>query len=169
MNYALRETPGTSNNSPETFRETLPLDDAAARMGLKPDTLRKRLQTGTEDGFKGNDGRWKVYVSAFPETPESSENVREPSDDFQTDDLLLLLNEVRDRLSDKHEVIDYLKAQIAEKDKLISGLVSKLPDNNELQRQKEINKRLKFEANKNTVLLKQAFKALKAHAEKEAK
>ena len=129
MNYTSPESPVSSKTVLESIQEnrkTLPLDEAAIHMGLKPDTLRKRLQAGTEDGFKGADKRWNVYVSGVQDTPEDiAENNNQA--------MFTLLREVQQRLIDMKESQNFLKAHIAEKDKalaakdeMIRELISKL-------------------------------------------
>jgi hypothetical protein len=40
----------------------LDIADAAARLGLSTETVRKRLQRGKLKGFKGADGAWRVVL-----------------------------------------------------------------------------------------------------------
>jgi hypothetical protein len=47
----------------EATGQALPLVDAAARLGLTPEALRKRLQRGSIDGYK-RDGQWFAWLPA---------------------------------------------------------------------------------------------------------
>ena len=120
MNYPVQQnTPVARDSFHENRPQTVDIEQAAVIKGLKPETLRKRLQRGHEHGFKGNDGKWKVYVS---EVLDKSRNVPDlpgkTSDDSEIN-LRDLLNEVRERLDERNEVIAYLKTQILEKDQAL--------------------------------------------------
>ena len=82
-----------------------------------------------------------------------------------------MIDEVRERLNDKNGVIAYLKAQIMEKDKLVSQLVEKLPDagSDRFRELTERNKQLELEKSKSTFLLRKAYEALEKHAGTETK
>lgn len=147
MNYTSPDThidPDSSLESIQDTRKTLPIDEAAIHMGLKPDTLRKRLQAGTEDGFKGRDNRWNVYVSGIPEVQEIPE-ISRTSRDVDDSAVYALLQEVQHRLIDMKDSQNYLKAHIVEKDKalaakdeMIRELIAKFSSRNDSRNPSEI-------------------------------
>ncbi|MEM8915368.1 MAG: hypothetical protein AAGC83_05985, partial [Pseudomonadota bacterium] len=47
----------------------LDIAEAAAVLGIPVPTLRKRLQRGTQPGFKSDDGTWRVVVNTEAERP----------------------------------------------------------------------------------------------------
>jgi len=171
MNYAnfpVQTTSDTVQASPRTSKpEAVSLNEAAVLKGLTLDALRKRLQRGHEDGYKGNDGRWRVHVTEQELSQDSPRTDRSRLSNVQGQALHALLDEVRERLNDKNGVIAYLKAQIMEKDKLVSQLVEKLPDagSDRFQELTERNKKLELEKSKSTFLLRKAYEALEKHAE----
>jgi hypothetical protein len=171
----VQSSPDVDRSSPKTeTREAVSLDDAAHQTGLPLDALRKRLQRGQMDGYKANDGRWRVYVSDLDNAldndrsrPVSPNNDRSrPANDAIKE----LLESVRERIADKSGVIDYLKGQIAEKDrqivgkdKLIADLVAKLPaiDGRRITELERRNQSLEIQNKKNALILKRAYKILR--------
>jgi hypothetical protein len=195
MNYALRKTPDTSGTRPgpsgtvqdsvqDKPRQTVEIRQAADIKGMKIETLRKRLQRGQEDGFKSNDGTWKVYVSDVPDkartvqdSPGHDRTMSRTVQDTTRQAYQDLLESVRARIGDKTGVIDYLKGQIAEKDrqlsakdnqiagkdKLIADLVAKLPviDGDRISELERRNQALEIGNKKNALILKRAYKILR--------
>ena len=138
MNYSVQQTTGIArDNVQENRRQTVDIEQAAVIKGVKPETLRKRLQRGQEHGFKGNDGKWNVYVSEVQDTsrtvPDLPRNIQDHSDKNLRD----LLNEVRERLDERNEFIDYLKKQILEKDQALrerDGLIRDLVSRTDVEK-----------------------------------
>ena len=134
MNYSVQQTTRIArDNVQENRRQTVDIEQAAAIKGLKPETLRKRLQRGQEHGFKGNDGKWNVYVSEIQDMSRTVPDLPRKVQDYNENNLRDLLNEVRERLDERNGVIDYLKKQILEKDQslhekdgLIRDLISRI-------------------------------------------
>jgi len=90
----------------------LDIGEAAARLGVSADTLRKRLQRGKIQGFKGADGAWKVVFPA-PGRQDSTPDNLQPRQD----------NSVQDRqdglvLALKDEVA-FLRSQLQVRDEEI--------------------------------------------------
>ena len=163
-----------ATNVQDIRREAVSIEMASIALGIRPDTLRKRLQRGQEDGFKGNDGRWRVYVSAVQ---DMSRTQQESPGNSRTD-LDGVLDEVRARINDKNEVIVQLREQLSEKDRQINALIEKLPvggsvavpavaavseDSARLAAQHEI---LQHRNNQQRRLLKMAYKQLSEKVEK---
>jgi len=171
MNYAsfpVQTTSDTVQASPRTSKpEAVSLNEAAVLKGLTLDALRKRLQRGHEDGYKGNDGRWRVHVTAQELSQDRPRTDRSRLAAVPGRAMQALLDEVRDRLDEKNGTIAFLKSQIMEKDKLVSQLVEKLPDagSDRLRELTERNKKLELEKSKSTFLLRKAYEALEKHAE----
>ena len=130
MNYSVQQTTRIARDTvQENRRQTVDVEQAAVIKGVKPETLRKRLQRGQEHGFKGNDGKWNVYVSDVQDTSRTVPDLPRKIPDNSENILRDLLNEVRERLDERNEVIDYLKKQILEKDQALrerDGLIRDL-------------------------------------------
>jgi hypothetical protein len=116
-----------SRQVPEQTRKSMLLDDAVKASGVSIDALRKRLQRGLEEGYKGNDGKWRVYVN-----PDWTTTKPSPVSSSQVLDQLL--EQVRKRVGDKDKTIDILTTQIDEKDAqlaeqsaVIRDLIQKIP------------------------------------------
>jgi len=101
-------------------QKVMTLEDAAKVSGASVDALRKRLQRGIEDGYKGNDGKWRVYVN-----PDWTANKPSPGSSGQI--LEQLLDQIRKRDTDKDRQIAHLTSQIDEKDAVIRELIQRLP------------------------------------------
>jgi hypothetical protein len=59
---AMPEDAGGPWVQPEEAELWLPLRQAGPRLGLKPDTVRKKLRRGELEGRKANDGSWLVRI-----------------------------------------------------------------------------------------------------------
>ena len=138
MNYSVQQTTRIArDNVHANRRQTVDIEQAAVIKGVKPETLRKRLQRGQEHGFKGNDGKWNVYVSGVQDTSRTVPDLPRKIQDHSEKNLRDLLNEVRERLDERNEVIDYLKKQILEKDQALSekdGLIRDLISRTDVER-----------------------------------
>lgn len=47
-------------------RPTIDVAEAAARLGISTEAVRKRLHRGRVAGFKASNGQWRVYAEAVP-------------------------------------------------------------------------------------------------------
>ena len=138
MNYSVQQTTRIArDNVHANGRQTVDIEQAAVIKGVKPETLRKRLQRGQEHGFKGNDGKWNVYVSEVQDTSRTVPDLPRNIQDYSDKNLRDLLNEVRERLDERNEFIDFLKKQILEKDQALSekdGLIRDLISRTDVER-----------------------------------
>jgi hypothetical protein len=85
--------------------------EAAAALGLTPDGVRARIRRGTLPAHKGNDGQWRVALSAFvlSQQDDGQDGRDTPAADRQ-DTLLRLLAQLEERLRADGE----LRAALAE-------------------------------------------------------
>ena len=183
-------SPSVDRSGPRTeTRQAVSLDEAANQTGLTLDALRKRLQRGQMDGYKANDGRWRVYVSALDNSldndrsgPVSPNNDRSRLSNVEDNTRQVyqdLLNAVRVRIADKSGVIEYLKAQIeakdsqlaakddqlAHKDKMLAQLIAKLPavDGGRVEGLEKRNQVLEIENKRNKLMLKKVYAIIRAN------
>jgi hypothetical protein len=137
--------------------EWLPLDDARARLGLHPDTLRRQIRKGQREGRKDNHGRWLVLVRADPDLPgridpgapgrrdpdharahpDTSGQLREQvarleerlaaTEDIKAE-LRRQVQELRERLAREDERREAAEARQAERDRQMDELLRRLGD-----------------------------------------
>lgn len=120
MTDNVQDFPGQAG---QVSRTGLPIGEAAKRLGMNPDTLRKRLQRGQENGYKANDGRWRVYVPADQDTSGNVPEIPGSDQDIVQDKLI---EQLEIRLTEKDEQIAFLKEQIATKDRAVANLIEKI-------------------------------------------
>jgi excisionase family DNA binding protein len=89
----------------DTAQDRVTIQEAAHRLGVKEDAIRKRIQRGSMRHEKADDGRVYVWVDTTQDTAQDAD--RSSQDEYQdtTQD---------DRLEDLREQIAYLRRQLAE-------------------------------------------------------
>jgi excisionase family DNA binding protein len=85
----------------DTAQDRVTIQEAAHRLGVKEDAIRKRIQRGSMRHEKADDGRVYVWVDKTQDTDRSSQDAYQ--DTIQDD-----------RLEDLREQIAYLRRQLAE-------------------------------------------------------
>jgi len=89
--------------------------EAAERLGVSVEAIRKRVKRGTLESDKGGDGRRYVYLDNDP-----------PASGPQPDSAALT-SELRDRLHYIEQQLDAERQAHAEARRIIAGLVERLP------------------------------------------
>jgi len=84
--------------------DKLTVPEAAARLGMSENALRKRIQRGTIEHDKDEDGRVFVYLS-----PETSPTMTDQADDQATGQAT---NQVDDRAGDQPRLIERLENEV---------------------------------------------------------
>ena len=83
------------DRSPDTKgTESLDIVEAATRLGLSTETVRKRLQRGKLKGFKGTDGAWRVVLPEPEQPGQSPDNGQDASPDNQAPLVAALKDEI---------------------------------------------------------------------------
>ena len=95
----------TLDNSPDN---SLDIVEAATRLGLSTETVRKRLQRGKLKGFKTPEGVWRVVLPA----PDSPDKQPGQSPDSSLDGSAALVTALRDEVA-------FLRGQLQARDEEI--------------------------------------------------
>jgi len=62
--------------------DSVPMREAAERLGISIAAVRQRIRRGTLESFKGEDGRWYVRIPAVPDAiPDGVPSAVSPADD----------------------------------------------------------------------------------------
>ncbi len=89
----------------DTAQDGVTIQEAAHRLGVKEDAIRKRIQRGSMRHEKAADGRVYVWVDTTHDTAQDAKRVSQDAYQDTTQD---------DRLEDLREQIAYLRRQLAE-------------------------------------------------------
>lgn len=94
--------------------ERMTLKEAGEALGISPDAVRMRINRGTMQGEKDDEGRWQVWVdvqAAAKERAEAQEAARErePAEDVALRQQVAVLEA---RLEDLQSERDFLRIQI---------------------------------------------------------
>jgi len=97
----------------DTARTTVSVADAAARLGITHDAVRKKLQRGTLPGEKA-DGAWLVFLPAQDIRQDDRQDATDPSQD--TDRPRVLPPDGRGELLDQlRSEVAFLRGQLAQR------------------------------------------------------
>src|SRR5688500_15018283 len=91
-----------SRRGPESVQTTIPIAEAATRLGISPDAVRKRIARGKLAGHKADNG-WYVVWTESDIRPES---VQTPVRDDP------LVDSLRDHLARQQDEITFLREQL---------------------------------------------------------
>jgi excisionase family DNA binding protein len=89
----------------DTAQDRVTIQEAAHRLGVKEDAIRKRIQRGSMRHEKAEDGRVYVWVDTTQDTAQDAEHSSQDAYQDTTQD---------DRLEDLREQIAYLRRQLDE-------------------------------------------------------
>ena len=97
------------------IRDRVTVQEAARRLGVKDDAIRKRIQRGSLQHDKGLDGRVYVYLEGNEHANGDGE--RDGTQAATQDTLLAALR----------EEVDFLRGELERKDAIILALTSRIP------------------------------------------
>ena len=89
----------------DTAQDRVTIQEAAHRLGVKEDAIRKRIQRGSMRHEKADDGRVYVWVDTTQDTAQDADRSSQDAYQDTTQD---------DRLEDLREQIAYLRRQLDE-------------------------------------------------------
>ncbi len=89
----------------DTAQDRVTIQEAAHRLGVKEDAIRKRIQRGSMRHEKADDGRVYVWVDTTQDTAQDADRSAQDAYQDTTQD---------DRLEDLREQIAYLRRQLDE-------------------------------------------------------
>lgn len=84
-------------------QDGVPLSEAAERLGIKIEAVRKRVRRGSLLSYKGQDGRWYVTL---PDTPDGVDAAETCGQDGRQDEATTVLR----------EEVAFLRVQLTERD-----------------------------------------------------
>lgn len=90
----------------------LDIADAAARLGLSTETVRKRLQRGKLKGFKGADGAWRVVLPEPDQAGQGQDSKPDAIPDSSPDNHGPLVAALKDEIT-------FLRSQLQARDEEI--------------------------------------------------
>jgi hypothetical protein len=102
----LDNTPDMSGTKPDNG---LDIAEAAARLGVSSETVRKRLQRGKLKGFKADDGSWRVVLPGVDNGPDSPGQQSRTRQDIPPDSSAALVTALR-------EEVGFLREQLRARD-----------------------------------------------------
>ena len=98
----------------------LPLAEAARRLGISENALRKRVRRGTVEAVKGTDDRWYIYLPA---------NNGQAADQASGQATARPSGQAPDALTDAlREEVTWLREQLSRKDQTITALAARVAD-----------------------------------------
>jgi hypothetical protein len=99
--------------------QEVPLAEAAKRLGLSPDALRKRLARGTMQGFK-RDEQWYMLLPTEPTGHVQDNGRSRPEDDRSAPDTDLLVETLRDQVAFLRKELETRTEELHRKDVLLA-------------------------------------------------
>ena len=115
-------------------RDRVTVQEAARRLGIKDDAIRKRIQRGTIETEKDEDGRVYVYLDATHDrTHDGYRGSTQYADhDAGTDGLAEVLREevayLREMIETRDRELETRAEELRRKDHIIAGLVERIPE-----------------------------------------
>jgi hypothetical protein len=104
------------------------VQEAAKRLGVKDDAIRKRIQRATLEHDKDPDGRVYVYLDATEDESydgQSGAKTRPTSQDATQDAVVLAKDETISELRDQ---VDFLRRELERKDAILMSLTQRVPE-----------------------------------------
>jgi hypothetical protein len=97
----------------DTVRTAYSLKEASSLLGITPEAVRKRLNRGTLEGFKDENGKWQVYIpDKEPDTVRT--NGRTPSGQTSGE-----VEALRAHIGDLSKQVDTLTKALERRDKAL--------------------------------------------------
>ena len=96
--------------TPDTNRRATDISTAARMMDVSVETLRKRLQRGRVEGFKADDGTWRVVVDMSGATPSTGADAGAVLDAVH--DIDRRITDMEGRLADIGDRIDAIQSML---------------------------------------------------------
>lgn len=96
--------------TPDTNRKATDISTAARMMDVSVETLRKRLQRGRVEGFKADDGTWRVVVDMSGATQSSGADTNTVLDAVH--DLDRRIGDIESRLAGIGDQVDAIQSML---------------------------------------------------------
>jgi excisionase family DNA binding protein len=105
-------------------KDRITVQEAAKRLRVKDDAIRKRIQRGTLQHEKDPDGRVYVYLDAAEDATYDGQRT-DAAHDANQDAVVLAKNETISELRDQ---IDFLRRELERKDAILMSLTQRIPE-----------------------------------------
>jgi hypothetical protein len=126
---AVGEDAGRDAGSPGGDTHRVTIADAAKILGVKEPAIRKRIQRGTLDHDKGEDGRTYVYLDAgIPEGMDTGRPASYPGQDERIGELKDQIDYLRDQLAEEREARRRADTIIAQLTQANATLAARIPE-----------------------------------------
>jgi hypothetical protein len=110
------------------IKDRVTVQEAAKRLVVKDDAIRKRIQRGTLEHDKDPDGRVYVYLDATEDESydgQSGAKTQPTSQDATQDAVVLAKDETISELRDQ---VDFLRRELERKDAILMSLTQRVPE-----------------------------------------
>jgi excisionase family DNA binding protein len=110
------------------IKDRVTVQEAAKRLGVKDDAIRKRIQRGTLEHDKDPDGRVYVYLDAPQDESydgQSGAKTQTTSQDATQDAIVVAKDETISELRDQ---VDFLRRELERKDAILMSLTQRVPE-----------------------------------------
>jgi excisionase family DNA binding protein len=105
-------------------KDRITVQEAAKRLRVKDDAIRKRIQRGTLQHDKDPDGRVYVYLDAAEDATYDGQRA-DAAHDASQDAVVLAKNET---ISEMRDQIDFLRRELERKDAILMSLTQRIPE-----------------------------------------
>jgi hypothetical protein len=123
------EDTGRDTGSPDRDTQRVTIAEAARMLGVKEPAIRKRIQRGTLDHDKGEDGRTYVYLDAgIPEGMDTGLPASYPGQDERIGELKDQIDYLRDQLAEEREARRRADTIIAQLTQANATLAARIPE-----------------------------------------
>src|SRR5215208_4384769 len=109
-------------------KDRVTVQEAARRLGVKDDAIRKRIQRGTLEHDKDSDGRVYVYLAATEDESYAGQDgakARTTSQDATRHAVVVAKDETISELRDQ---VDFLRRELERKDAILMSLTQRIPE-----------------------------------------
>lgn len=110
------------------IRDRITVQEAARRLGVKDDAIRKRIQRGTLEHDKDPDGRVYVYLDAAEDEAYDGQDTKTAWDMSQvsTKDAVVMAKD--ETISELRDQVDFLRRELERKDTILMSLTQRIPE-----------------------------------------
>ncbi len=110
------------------IRDRITVQEAAKRLGVKDDAIRKRIQRGTLEHDKDPDGRVYVYLDAAQDETNDGQDTKAAWDMSQvsTKDAVVMAKD--ETISELRDQVDFLRRELERKDAILMSFTQRIPE-----------------------------------------
>jgi uncharacterized coiled-coil protein SlyX len=110
------------------IRDRVTVQEAARRLSVKDDAIRKRIQRGTLEHDKDPDGRVYVYLDATEDESYDGQDRAETRASSQDTTQHAVVVAKDETISELRDQIDFLRRELERKDAILMSLTQRIPE-----------------------------------------